>query len=44
MGLIGIKAGELHGNLSQLQRLESLDKFRSGETDILLCTGLAARG
>jgi len=43
-GLCGIKCSELHGNLTQTQRLQALEDFRNGDVDILLATDLAARG
>lgn len=43
-GLTKLKAAELHGNLTQAQRLAALDSFREGSVDFLLCTDLAARG
>lgn len=44
-GLAGLPAaGELHGDMTQAARLESLDAFRKGDVAFLLCTDVAARG
>lgn len=43
-GLLGLKADELHGNLSQEQRVAALESFRSGKIDFLLATDVASRG
>lgn len=43
-GLLGMEASELHGNLTQQQRLEALELFRDGRSNFLLATDLAARG
>ncbi|XP_078166668.1 DEA(D/H)-box RNA helicase family protein isoform X1 [Carex rostrata] len=43
-GLAGMKAAELHGNLTQTQRLEALELFRRQEADFLIATDVAARG
>lgn len=39
-----LQVGELHGNMTQPQRLEALRKFRDEELDILVATDVAARG
>lgn len=44
LGLMGIKSSELHGNLTQTQRLQALDRFAKKEVDIMLATDVAARG
>ncbi|ADV21908.1 ATP-dependent RNA helicase, putative [Cryptococcus gattii WM276] len=43
-GLFGLKAAELHGNLTQEQRLQALNDFKASTVDYLLATDLASRG
>ncbi|KIW72942.1 hypothetical protein PV04_01100 [Phialophora macrospora] len=43
-GLLGIKSGELHGSMSQEQRISAVNAFRDGKTTHLLATDLASRG
>jgi len=40
----GIKAGGLHGDMSQIKRTETLDRFKKGDISILVCSDVAARG
>ncbi|BFZ54880.1 nucleolar DEAD-box protein required for synthesis of 60S ribosomal subunit [Savitreella phatthalungensis] len=42
--VVGLKAAELHGNMSQEQRIAALDLFRDEQVDFLLATDLASRG
>jgi ATP-dependent RNA helicase RhlE len=39
-----VKAGRIHGNRSQRQRTEALERFRSGFYRVLVATDIAARG
>ncbi|KAK3222850.1 hypothetical protein Dsin_009875 [Dipteronia sinensis] len=43
-GLAGLKATELHGNLTQAQRLDSLELFRKQQVEFLIATDVAAGG
>ncbi|KAG9234275.1 P-loop containing nucleoside triphosphate hydrolase protein [Amylocarpus encephaloides] len=43
-GLSGLKATELHGSMSQDQRIASVEAFRDGKASFLLATDLASRG
>lgn len=42
--LLGLKAAELHGSMSQEQRINAIEDFRSGNANFLLATDLASRG
>ncbi|KAI5367915.1 Putative ATP-dependent RNA helicase DEAD-box, Helicase superfamily 1/2, ATP-binding protein [Septoria linicola] len=42
--LAGLKAAELHGTLSQEQRINAIESFRTGKANFLLATDLASRG
>lgn len=44
LGLLGMSAAELHGSLTQEQRLTSVNKFKSLDVPVLICTDLASRG
>lgn len=44
LGLLGVKVGELHGNLTQPQRLDALRRFKEADLDVLVATDVAARG
>lgn len=38
------QVGELHGNLKQPERLDTLNRFKDGVIDVLVATDVAARG
>ncbi len=40
----GLKADAIHGDKSQGERIAALDKFKSGEIELLIATDVAARG
>ncbi|MCR9214780.1 MAG: DEAD/DEAH box helicase [Proteobacteria bacterium] len=40
----GFNAGALHGDMSQSHRMETLEKFKSGDISLLVCSDVAARG
>jgi superfamily II DNA/RNA helicase len=40
----GFNAGQLHGDMTQPKRTETLDRFKAGEIAILVCSDVAARG
>ena len=42
--IFGLKAAQVHGNLSQTERMDALERFQRGEVDYLLATDLVARG
>ncbi|KZT30398.1 DEAD-domain-containing protein [Neolentinus lepideus HHB14362 ss-1] len=43
-GLLGMSCEELHGDLTQEQRLKALRAFRDGQADYLMATDLVSRG
>ena len=40
----GFRAGEIHGDMEQSERIAELDRFKSGEINILVASDVAARG
>jgi superfamily II DNA/RNA helicase len=40
----GFKAGPIHGDMEQPERLRELDRFKTGEINILVASDVAARG
>ena len=44
LGLFGLSAGELHGNIPQTIRLDTLNRFKDGKFEVLIATDVAARG
>ncbi|MFD2501713.1 DEAD/DEAH box helicase [Rhizorhabdus histidinilytica] len=44
LGRHGFKAGQIHGDMEQPERLRELDRFKGGEINILVASDVAARG
>lgn len=44
LGVLGKRVCELHGNMSQQERVQAFEDFRSQKFDVMLATDLAARG
>ncbi len=40
----GFSAGALHGDMDQLARMASLDAFKTGDVQLIVCSDVAARG
>ncbi|HEX8527856.1 DEAD/DEAH box helicase [Allosphingosinicella sp.] len=40
----GLKAGPIHGDMEQPERIRELDRFKAGEINILVASDVAARG
>ncbi|MCI0734845.1 MAG: DEAD/DEAH box helicase, partial [Beijerinckiaceae bacterium] len=40
----GFNAGVLHGDMDQRARMASLDAFKAGSVDLIICSDVAARG
>jgi superfamily II DNA/RNA helicase len=40
----GFSAGALHGDMDQMARMASLDAFKNGDVDLIVCSDVAARG
>jgi len=44
LGRAGYDVGALHGDMTQSARISALEKFKTGETGLLVATDVAARG
>ena len=44
LGVLGKTICELHGNMSQVERVQAFEDFRAMKFDVMLATDLAARG
>ena len=40
----GFRAGQIHGDMEQPERIKELDRFKTGEINILVASDVAARG